>query len=130
MTESIDDQMKRAHEVKAQYDPTGKAAHEAGAKLDAGKPRWGLVIGGFGRALELVVAVGTFGANKYSDNGWKHVDNSINRYEDAMFRHWAAWRRGEWLDPESGLPHLGHMCWNALAICCFAIWEREDSKNG
>jgi len=50
-------------------DPTGRGAHDAGAKLDHGKVRVGLVLGGFSRALMEVCEVGTGGAAKYSDNG-------------------------------------------------------------
>ena len=68
-------------------DPNGLNQHDAGAKLDAGKPRMGLVLGGFSRALLAVGEVGTFGAKKYSDNGWKHVPDGISRYTDALYRH-------------------------------------------
>ena len=34
-----------------EQDPNGKSPHELGAKLDAGKIRPGLVLGGFARAL-------------------------------------------------------------------------------
>ena len=54
----------------AELDPNGKDPHAPGAKLDQGKIRMGLVMGGFARALLAVGEVGTFGANKYSDNGW------------------------------------------------------------
>ena len=50
--------------------PDDPAQHEPGAKLDSGKIRPSLVLGGFARALAEVSAVGTFGAEKYSDNGW------------------------------------------------------------
>lgn len=49
-------------------DQTGRNPSESGAKLDAGKPRLGLVLCGFARALQEVGKVGTFGAAKYSDN--------------------------------------------------------------
>lgn len=68
-------------------DPNGLAPTDAGAKLDAGKPRPELVLGAFSRALMQVVNVGTFGANKYSDNGWLTVPKGIERYSDAQFRH-------------------------------------------
>lgn len=97
-------------------DPTGKGAHEAGAKLDAGKPRHALVFGGFANALDLVSRVGTFGANKYTDNGWKSVENAEDRYLSALYRHLLAHQRGEAVDGDSGLPHLAHAAWNALAI--------------
>ena len=50
-------------------DPTGRQPNDAGAKLDAGKNRLGLVLVGFSSALQEVGKVGTYGAKKYSDNG-------------------------------------------------------------
>jgi hypothetical protein len=90
--------------------------HEPGAKLDHGKARLGLVLGGFAMALMDVGRVGTFGAEKYSDNGWMSVENGEQRYLDAMLRHLVAFMSGEESDSESGLPHLAHAAWNALAI--------------
>ena len=49
--------------------------HKPGAKDDGVKPRTDLVLGGFSRALLEVSQVGTFGANKYTDNGWMEVPN-------------------------------------------------------
>jgi hypothetical protein len=89
--------------------------HEPGAKLDDGKVRVGLVLGAFANALTEVCKVGTFGAKKYTDNGWLEVPNGIERYTDAMLRHWLAEQTGEWLDQESELLHAAHLAWNALA---------------
>lgn len=96
-------------------DPTGKHQHEPGAKLDHGKPRIGLVINGFARALGEVGRVGTFGAQKYTDNGWIQVENGIERYTDAMYRHLLAEARGEEIDRETYIRHAAHAAWNALA---------------
>ena len=96
-------------------DPDGIGAHEGGAKLDAGKVRLGLVLGGFPRALWGVGEVGTFGANKYSDNGWMSVERGIERYTDAMERHFLKEKMGEVFDKDSGLAHDLHLAWNALA---------------
>lgn len=87
-----------------------------GKKNDAGKIRPGLVLGDFANALTEVTKVGTFGAEKYSDNGWLSVPDGRARYEDAMLRHWLAIGRGEEIDPESGLSHSAHLAWNALAV--------------
>jgi hypothetical protein len=92
------------------------ALHLPGAKDDAGKQRWGLVLGDFAPALAEVVKVGTFGAKKYTDGGWLQVPNGIKRYSDAALRHAAAHAMGELNDPETGLPHLAHVAWNALAV--------------
>ncbi len=102
--------------------PTG------GVKYDAGKPRYGLVLGGFPRALERVVQVGTFGANKYSDDGWLTVDNGHARYTDAMLRHHFAEAGGEVLDGESGMLHAAHRAWNALAVLELKLIELEKNN--
>lgn len=96
-------------------DPTGKSQHEPGAKLDAGKLRPGLVLNGFARALKAVTAVGTYGANKYTDNGWMEVPNGVQRYTDAMHRHLLAEATGELKDNDTELLHAAHAAWNALA---------------
>lgn len=99
-----------------EIDPNGIDAHEPGAKLDAGKLRPWLVLSGFAHAIEAVVKVGTDGAAKYSDNGWKSVPGGSERYMDALERHLMALRQGEVLDGLSGSPHLAHIAWNALAV--------------
>jgi hypothetical protein len=109
----------------AQRDPLNMNQHQPGAKLDAGKLRPGLVFGGFARALQAVAAIGTFGANKYTDNGWMSVPNGITRYTDALHRHLLAEAQGEEVDPESGLAHAAHAAWNALARLDLMIRERE-----
>lgn len=102
--------------MKDEKDPNGKSAHESGSKLDAGKNRLSLVFFGFVKALKLVGQVGTFGANKYTPNGWVEVPNATERYMDAALRHLFAFGDGEWKDPDSGLPHLAHAAWNVLAV--------------
>lgn len=99
--------------------------HEPGAKLDKGKIRMGLVMHGFNLALQEVGRVGTFGANKYTDNGWKSVPDAANRYRDALYRHLMA---PDTLDNESGLPHLAHAAWNALAILQFYLEEYHEAE--
>ena len=85
-------------------------------KHDEGKIRAGLVLGDFSAALEEVCKVGTFGAEKYSAHGWLEVPDASERYTDAMLRHYLAHAQGIATDPESGLPHLAHLAWNALAV--------------
>ena len=96
-------------------DPNGIDQHEAGAKMDEGKPLAGLVLGNFAHGLTYVVDVGTYGANKYTPCGWLEVPNGIERYKDAMWRHLLASNYEE-LDPQTGLTHLAHVGWNVLAI--------------
>ena len=105
-------------------DPNGIDQHTAGAKLDASKPRMSLVLGGFATALEQVARVGTHGADKYSDNGWKELVNGEDRYLDAALRHILKHLKGEIVDPDFGETHLAHASWNLLA----AIEFREKEK--
>ncbi len=106
-------------------DPTGRSAHEAGAKLDGGKVRASLVLGDFARALRAVAQVGTFGARKYTARGWLTVPNGVERYTDAMLRHWLADAAGESYDPDSELHHAAHLAWNALARLELLLRELE-----
>ncbi len=85
-----------------------KEESQSGTKCDAGKLRWDLIPW---EQVEDVVAVLTHGSNKYSDNNWKFLDNSEDRFFAASLRHLMAWRSGYIADAESGLPHLAH------AIC-------------
>ena len=80
-----------------------------GRKDDEEKQRWDLLPL---NAVELVVAVLTFGARKYDDDNWRKVVNSRRRYFAAALRHLKSWRAGERFDDETGLPHLAH------AACC------------
>lgn len=109
-----------------EHDPTGRRPGEPGAKLDAGKPRAALALGGFARALVEVARVGTFGAAKYSDDGWRSVPDGAERYADALCRHLLADLAGEANDPESGLAHAAHTAWNALARLELLLNERRD----
>lgn len=104
--------------MSEEKDPDGLKPSDAGAKLDAGKQMPMLVLGGFATALEKVTEIGTFGANKYSPDGWKSVKNGRFRYFQAFGRHILASFREE-LDPDSGLPHLAHAAWNLLAVLEF-----------
>ena len=96
-------------------DPHNINQHDPGAKLDDGKVRAGLVINGFSIAITEVAKVGTYGAKKYSDNGWVAVPDGVNRYTDAMYRHLLKEASGESTDNETGILHAAHAAWNALA---------------
>ena len=96
-------------------DPFGKSPHVPGAKLDAGKPRPGLVLGGFARALLAVTRIGSYGAMKYTENGWMEVPNGIDRYDDAKLRHWLYEKAGRECDPDTQELDAAHEAWNALA---------------
>ena len=109
----------------AEYDPHGLTANDPGAKLDAGKVRPSLILNAMPLAILAVSEVGTYGANKYSENGWKDVDNGIARYTDAMDRHRI--KEGlEVFDSDSGLMHAAQVAWNALARLELMLREQDS----
>jgi len=98
------------------------------------------VLMAFSRALLEVGKVGTYGANKYSPNGWMGVPNGKDRYTDAMFRHLfeegstfsfdeatGLLRAGVAIDEETGLLHAAQTAWNALAR--LELMLREAASN-
>ena len=100
-------------------------ANKAGLKFDGGKLRFDLYPVDAYKGCTQVL---TFGAAKYTPNGWKTVPDAKNRYYAALIRHLNAQKeyidnggKGLALDEESGLPHLDH------AQCCL-IFLREVSK--
>lgn len=88
-----------------------------GRKADAGKVQLSLLPFD---ALEIIARVMEFGALKYGRDNWRNVE--AVRYEDAMLRHFAAIQRGEFADPESGLPHAAHMA------CCAIFLTAKAGK--
>lgn len=92
--------------------------HQPGAKDDKGKLLWNLLPW---KALTGLVKVLTFGAKKYSPNGWRTVPDAENRYLAALLRHLSARAAGEKIDPESGLRHIDHVLTNATFLA-----ELED----
>ena len=106
--------LRQAYETR-ESDPKGFDPHQPGAKLDAGKVRMGLVMRGFARALFEVGRVGTYGAGKYTPNGWLEVENGEERYMDAAYRHLAEDELNPF-DTSAALFHLAQAAWNLLAV--------------
>lgn len=79
-----------------------------GVKYDQDKPPMALLDPEF---LEEVARVLGFGAAKYAADNWRN-GISYRRLISAAYRHLGAISRGEDIDPESGLPHTGHLA------CC------------
>lgn len=84
-------------------------------KADAGKLQPSLLMEGVPRSLLMVVAVLSYGAQKYEAHSWKQVEQ--HRYKDAKLRHMFDELAGLGLcDAESGLLHQAHEICNALFI--------------
>ena len=95
-------------------------------KFDSGKNRLDLIDPSFILRIGRVL---TFGANKYEDNSWKQVPDAVNRYYAAAMRHLMAYRDGEVLDQESGLPHLAHAACNIMFLMHFTYTANKDVDN-
>lgn len=57
----------------------------------------------------------SYGAVKYAPDNWRR-GISYRRIIAAVLRHLYKWLGGEQLDPESGLPHLGHAGFGILTL--------------
>lgn len=101
-----------------------------GVKYDDNKPNLSLVFGGFAKALKDVGYIGTFGAKKYSPNGWKYVLGLQERYMSALERHALDVLDGKIYDEETGRLSIAHVAWNALAILQDSLSKMDyDSYN-
>jgi hypothetical protein len=68
------------------------------------------------KALLAIASVITLGAKKYEPYNWQKLDRFDDRFYAAALRHLLAWRGGELLDPETGLPHLAHAGCNVVFL--------------
>ena len=75
--------------------------------------------------LRYLALVYGMGAKKYADDNWRKGYDWKLSY-GAMQRHLNAFWGGEDMDPESGLPHLGHAMWH----CATLLWFSEFYKDG
>lgn len=80
-----------------------------GQKYDSDKPAMDLIPPYMEEEVGMVLA---FGAQKYAPDNWRKVTPLRSRYLAAAQRHINALKKGEQMDPESGLHHAAH------AVCC------------
>ncbi len=76
-----------------------------------------------------IAEVFAYGARKYARDNWRTFtwdQAAEDAYFGAIFRHLDADRRGETIDPESGLPHRAHAACGAL----ISIWHYRYSVAG
>lgn len=100
---------------------------KSGKKYDEGKTRFDLYpLDAYKGCADVL----TFGAQKYTANGWKSVPNAVPRYYAALIRHLNAQMKyieegGAGLNPdeESGLAHLDH------AQCCLVFLREVINAN-
>lgn len=85
---------------------------QQGDRFNEGKLKWSLVDWD---AFEEMVRVLMFGAKKYDAHNWKK-GLKVTEIVESLQRHVNAIMRGEDIDPESGLPHIGHIQCNVMFL--------------
>ena len=96
---------------------------ELGMKYDQGKLLFGCFMHGLAPVIKGVVAVLTYGAQKYARDSWQNVPNGKQRYLDAFDRHMNDYNLGRTYDPESGLHHLFHAICNLMFVTWFELLD-------
>jgi hypothetical protein len=109
------------NEYQRNQNEENQLGKEFGARFDDGKLRYDLLPP---KALEAIVEVYTYGANKYdANNWWKGMKWS--KVIAPLKRHIEKWLKGEENDEESQCHHLAHAIWNLIAL-----YEYERNKIG
>lgn len=104
-----------AFRYKISEEPEIKSSEtEQALRYNTGKPELSYVLDVM-PALKDMVAVMEFGAQKYDRNNWQKGFPK-EKLLDSLLRHVDAFYSGEDVDPESGLPHVGHIMCNAAFL--------------
>lgn len=90
------------------------------------------MISDFHLALQSVARVTAMGNEKHGPlGGWRKVPGFKRDYQNKKARHAIAGLVDDGgLDEESGLPHLAHEAWNALALLQFALESEARVESG
>lgn len=117
ITEFDTDEVFEEEENKV-FESNTEEHNEEGIKYDDGKPLAGDMIMIFPHALMGVAKCIEWGSHKYpqTDN-YIRLKNGYKRYMNGIMRHLLKMMLGQQYDDETKLPHIYHVCWNALAIC-------------
>jgi hypothetical protein len=91
-------------------------------RFNEGKLRFDLIPP---EAVEGLAGIYTMGAKKYADRNWEKGLKLMACFASLM-RHAWKWAGGEDLDQESGMHHMDHVAWNAVAISTFFKRNRSD----
>jgi hypothetical protein len=97
-------------------EETRKEVLTKGGRFDQDKIRFDLLEP---YAMEELAKVFTLGAKKYADNNWIQHPMKWSRVIASLYRHLNAFQQGEDYDKETGLPHVAHVAWNAMALTSY-----------
>lgn len=96
-----------------------------GGRFDQEKVRFDLLEP---HAIKELAKVFTFGAHKYADNNWIKYGMDWSRVIGSLERHVNAFKAGQDYDEETGLPHMAHAAWNALALVSYMRFHPEKDN--
>ena len=96
----------------------------AGKKDDTGKPEFDRL--SF-EAISVMNAVHKFGDSKYEEGNWKEGLH-IRRLLNASLRHIFQTISGNFMDSESGLPHVAHAAVNLEMVLHYLIYHDKYAK--
>jgi hypothetical protein len=94
-------------EEREPEEPTGTPQ---AMRYNQGKLQWSLMDM---KSFEPMIRVLEFGAKKYARDNWKK-GMFLSAIYDSLTRHMISFMAGEDNDPESGLPHIGHIQCNIM----------------
>lgn len=105
--------------------PSCECSSEKAIKADVGKTGgWRMLAWD---VIPELLGIYQYGIKKgYLKDSWRNV--APERYEDALMRHMTAHLQGEERDPESGLRHIAHVAWNALAVMALTGPMKDVAK--
>lgn len=107
----------------------GVSTSVPGIKYDDNKPLAGDCLAIFGKAIMAIGECILKGQEKYPEiDNWKRVEDAERRYTNALIRHLIKHLTGIEKDKESGLTHIQHVAWNALAICELYLERKEKNE--
>jgi hypothetical protein len=90
-------------------------------RFNEGKLQWTLEDP---KSMAPMIRVLMYGAEKYDRDNWKKACPKKLDLLDSLERHSKALIAGEAVDPESGLPHIGHLMCNAMF---YSHWEQQTN---
>ena len=97
-------------------------AEELALRYNDGKPQLVFILD-FPNAIAGLADVKSFGAKKYELHNWTR-GRGFRDTISSLLRHLVACK-SESHDQDSGLPHIDHVVWNALAL---AEWYRTHTE--
>lgn len=120
--EKVLEQYAKMERSTPELDSYSKVKEKA-MRFNNGKLKWSYVHFG---SLEPMVRVLMYGAEKYAPENWKK-GLDMKEILESMQRHLCSLLDGEVIDPESGLPHMGHVQCNAMF---YNYFHNKNNNNG